>query len=79
MFFKFPVRTLSILWVSDFHRYENYVSKINLIIFFKWGILTTFYYPKTNGFTSKFGRCMYKSDFELNYIDPLGSEISLGI
>ena len=79
MFLEFPIRTLSILWVSDFHSYDNYVSKINLIMLLKWGILTTFYYPKNDSFNSKFGKCMYKADFELNYIEPLGSEISLGI
>ena len=79
IFIKLPIRTLSVLWYSDFEKCENYFSKINLNLFFKMRILTTFLYSKNNSQNSKLGNCLIKSNLELNHLLPIGSEISLGI
>ena len=79
IFLRLPINTISIVWVSDLEKCEHYISKINLILLLKMGVLTTFYYPKTSSLNTKLGKCLIKSTINLKYLEPIGSEISLGI
>lgn len=79
--FKIPILTFHILWTSDLVDIEKYISKMGLIFFLKWGIIRTIYYPKVNlnDTNNIYSKCFIKSDSEIKYLQPLGSEISLGI
>ena len=78
-FLNLPILTSTILWTSNCFFLEKNISKIGLELFIRWRIITTIYYKKYPSNNHKYNKYMIRSNKEIDYIHPLGSELSIGL
>ncbi len=80
------LKSFYILWSSDYYALYKEFDNVHKYLYFNYGCISLFYYVpsflinKYNLDSKNFREVpfMYKSNFNIDYISPIGSELSLG-